>query len=129
MWIATRIRIMSFVAVVALVVVTLASPLTADWTNTAYYSFSGCDWKAAGGNLGLGFTPYSRTVDRNGGCRYIDADVKYREIGQIAVYTKWCPSLNAPGTTCSISSKAHDNSRSRAQSWETDHWQSSGWWL
>ena len=125
---STRVR--SCIAMVALVVLAFATPAVADFSNTAYFSFSGCSWKAVGGDLGIGYNPFSRTVDLNGGCRYLDADVRYREVGGgSTVYTKWCATVNGSGMTCSIGGKIHDDSRSRAQSWETDHWQSSGWWL
>lgn len=122
-------KMISGVMTMVFAVLVLAIPADADFSNTLFLSFSGCEWKAEGGELGLGNHPYSRTVDLNEGCRYLDADVRYTEVGGTNVYTKWCQSVNAAGLTCSIATKVHDNSRSQAQSWETDHWQSSGWWL
>ncbi len=150
-----RSRLVKTRAVIAatMVVALLAVGASPATSASRSFSFEGCVWSStthqAGAALGT-FYSTSLTIDHNGGCGYLDADVKYyvdQAPGPTA--TKWCDAIVASSNDCTINwkehyqgsgraesnqwghwqSKVHDNSISRAQSWETNHWQSSGWWL
>ena len=127
-----RRRVASGIAAVAVASASLVlsgNIATAGWSNSSNLSFSGCSWTAIGGSFGQGATPYTKTLDRNGGCRYLDADLKFVDVGDTVTRTKWCSSVNAEQRVCDEFSAIHVDSRSRAQSWETYLWQSTGWWL
>ena len=97
------------------------------------FSFSGCSWQhitQQNDHPGWGsLESVSKTFDRNDGCRYLDADLKYFQNGSSGpTVTKWCSSQITSLKECNKSQVYHHQGRGRAQSEETDHWQSSGWW-
>ncbi len=118
---------------VALVVALLwvgASPAT---SASRSFSFEGCVWSSTthqAGAAGWGtFYSSSLTIDHNGGCGYLDADVKYyvdQAPGPTA--TKWCDAIVDWANDCTINWKEHYQGSGRAESNQWGHWQSSGWW-
>jgi len=114
-----------------MVLALLAIPLTA-LAVFRDFGFDGCSWRGHAIDSGYGTYAETRTQDRNGGCRRLDADVKYYKQDYDGPYTKWCPNSgsNVEDYACVQSGgiNFHHQSQSRAQSWETDRWQTSGWW-
>lgn len=88
------------------------------------FNFDGCYWRAAADDTGA--AAITQTFDVNSGCSYLDADVYY--IYDYQYWYKWCAAVNSWINQCSATGGIHESSRSQAKSWETDRWQSSGWW-
>ncbi len=102
--------------------------------NNYNYSFRGCEWTFQMESLGPIITgARARTFDRNGGCRMLDADVKYVVNGTSEVRTKYCFAEITDEKVCEIHefnrAQVHLHSaRGRAQDAESGYyWQSSGW--
>lgn len=97
---------------------------------TKDFSFDGCSWRSVADGWS-GYWAHTKTIDMNGGCRYLDADLQYRQEGNISI--KWCAAANEVERVCQKNADDkglvfHDSSHSAAQSTETDRWQYSGWW-
>jgi hypothetical protein len=87
------------------------------------FDFDDCRWRSeADDNHSKAWTI---TRDLDGGCSYLDADLKYFDG---AVRTKYCSWINTQSRGCSKSWVDHEQSRSAAKSWETGRAQYSGWW-
>lgn len=98
---------------------------------TRNFGFDGCSWHSVADDGPIGWEAITETWDDNGGCSYLDADTKYFDDLTGEIETKWCNAVNDFYNRCKKSSwypTTHHQSRSKAQSWETDRWQSSGWW-
>ncbi len=112
----------------AVIVLFAAGPA---WAVTKDFFFDGCQWRSYALDSGYGTYAETRTVDLNGQCASLDADVKYYE-DDSGPFTKYCPNSSryVEEYNCVKSGVLifHHESRSRAQSWETDRWQTSGWW-
>jgi hypothetical protein len=101
---------------------------------TTQGGFDDCLWRASATDSQVGAWARSSTYDRNGGCRNLDADTKYKSSAG-DIYTKWCSAQNVPLRTCTADTIpsgstwiVHEQSRSQMQSWEHGWWASTGWW-
>ena len=118
--------------VAAMVVALLAVGTSPVASASRSFSFEGCNWSSIthqAGAWGGALFSSSLTIDHNGGCGYLDADVKYyvdQAPGPTA--TKWCNAIVASWNHCRIDWKEHYKGSGRAQSNQWGHWQSSGWW-
>ncbi len=71
----------------------------------------------------------TRTEDLNGGCSWLDADLKYKAIsnGNEVVRTKWCPGEYTDYYTC-VEYAPHYQSRSRVKDSSYSTRYTTGWW-
>lgn len=101
--------------------------------------FDWCDWRSVADGTDLGTYAATHTIDRLAdNCKRLDADVSYfvrdRDGRLTGPEIKWCPTALVEHHTCIVRGQDvggwvfHHQSLSKAQSWETDRWQSSGWW-
>lgn len=120
---------------IGLISVSLGGSADAD-SNLYSYSFRGCSWLLQIENpYPWGGTAYARTVDQNGGCHRLDADIQYRKSGSQTVYTKYCTARVTNDFYCSVGSAGSDSfraflyaGRGSAQDAESEYyWQHSGW--
>lgn len=125
-------RAVSSSVVVLVVIWSLILPSMPANAVTRQFGFDGCSWMSvAEGDPYLTWAK-TETWDLNGGCSYLDADLRYYD--ENGEQYKWCNPLNRAGVSCKERVQDghlyvdHHLSYSKAKSWETDRWQWSGWW-